>query len=125
MQNKMPLGLKIILAFSIFGILSALWTITQGTYQFNIVIPKGIKGLGEIINYTYWATQFAWIISVFKKYKWGWKLFIATNLLVAGNVILGEIIQGFNLASIAVYLTLILMAVMSVYVYKVRAYFSR
>lgn len=121
----MPLGLKIILAFSIFGILSALWSITQGTYQFNIVVPKGTKGLGEITNYAYWAAQFAWIIAVFKRYKWGWQLFIATNLLIALNVILGETIKGFNIASIAVYLTLILMFIISFYVYKIRAYFNR
>lgn len=121
----MPLGLKIILAFSIFGILSALWSIAQGTYQFNIVVPKGTKGLGEIANYAYWTAQVAWIIAVFKRYKWGWQLFIVTNSLITVNVILSEIIQGFNLASIAVYLTLILMVVISVYVYKVRAYFNR
>lgn len=125
MKSKMPLGLKIVLAFSIFGVLSGLWNMTQGTYQFNIVVPNGTKGLGELANYIYWATQFAWIIAIFKRYKWGWKLFIATNLLIALNVILGEIIQGFVLVSIAVLLTLILMGIMSFYVYRVRAYFNR
>ncbi len=125
MKNKMPLGLKIILAFTILGILSGIWSMIQGTYQFNIVVPNETKGLGEIANYAWWISQFAWIIAIFKRYKWGWKLFIATKLLIALNVILAEIIQGLNVASVAVYLTLILMIIISFYVYKIRTYFNR
>lgn len=123
MKNKIPLGLKIILAFSIIGILSALWSIVQGTYQFNIIVPNGTQGLGELVTLATLFAQIAWVVSVFKRYKWGWKLFLAFNVYVALNAILGEIIQGFNIASIAVYLTLALMLVVSIYVYKVRAYF--
>ncbi len=125
MKNKMPLGLKLILAFSIFGVLWDLWSVTQGTYQFNIAVPRVTYDLEHLIIYIYWATQLAWIISVFKRYKWGWKLFIATNLLIALNVILGEIIMGFILKSIAPSLTLILMGAISIYVYKNRTYFNR
>lgn len=122
----MPLGLKIIVALSILGVLSDFWHMIQGTYQFNIVIPKeATKDLGELILYIYWAAVLAWIISVFKRYKWGWKLFIAMNLLIALNVILGEILFGFVIKSIAPLLTLILMGVMSIYVYKKRTYFNR
>lgn len=118
----MPLGLKLILAFSIIAIPWSLWSVIQGTYQSNTLLPDN---LDKILDYIFWATHLAWIISVFKRYKWGWKLFLGTNLLVALNAILGEIIQGFNIASIAVYLTLILMVIVSVYVYRIRAYFNR
>lgn len=122
MKNKMPLGLKIILAFSILAGFWSSWSMIQGTYQYNTFMPDN---LDKIAGYIFWATNLAWIIAIFKRYKWGWKLFIVTNFLSAISAVLGEIIQGFNLASIAVYLTLILMVAMSVYVYKVRAYFNR
>lgn len=121
----MPLGLKIILVFSILGMLFALWSMAQGTYQFIVVVPKGTQGIGELITILMLVAQVAWIVSVLKRYKWGWKLFLTTNTLTALNVILGEIIQEFNVASIAVYLTLALMIVISLYVYKVRSYFIR
>ncbi len=125
MKNKMPLGLKIILILSILGAIESLWSLLQGTYRQDVFLPRGVNSLAPIITILIFVSQFAWILSIFKRYRWGWMLFIAISIFAFYNVILGEIVRGFTIQSIAPLLTLVLMGVVSIYIYKIRAYFNR
>ncbi len=125
MKNKMPLGLKIILILSVLGAVLSSWSFLQGNYRYDVALPNGLTSLAPVITILIFFSQFAWILSILKRYKWGWILFIATSIFTSYNVIIGEITRGFAIQSIAPLFTLVLMSIASVYIYRIRVYFNR
>ena len=129
MQDKMPLGLKIILVFSILETAILMWEILNGTYNttlFGLKLSKNFSLISHIITL---GIFIAWIVSLIKRYSWGWKLFIAHNFFVITSGLVGVFTNSslFQLLarSIIFYMALIIIIFMSYYVYRKRSYFNK
>ncbi|NTU73300.1 hypothetical protein HGB07_03980 [Candidatus Roizmanbacteria bacterium] len=78
---EMPLGIKFLSVLSIYIILSTILNIS------TLLAPMKLYGIqlnppfSTGVNISFLAIEIAIVIAFFKKYTWGWKVFIASRMI--------------------------------------------
>ena len=129
-DHEMPLGLKLILGFYIYSVIVNSWSFfREPSVMFLGEHYTGVTA--NWISFLFLVVDFAWIIALVKRLKWGWKLFIIWNILglpVGLVTTLQELIYvgGVKFLALGVYFAvLFLIVLVCAYVYQKRYYFSR
>jgi hypothetical protein len=129
-NHEMPLGLKLILCFYVYTLVVDSWSF----FREPSVIFLGEHYTGAAANwisFVFLLIDLAWVVALVRRLKWGWKLFIAWNLLglpVGFVTTLQELIYlgRVKLLAMSVYFALLFLVVLvCAYVYQKRYYFSK
>lgn len=125
MKDRMPLGLKIILACEILFIVYSLSYLNTPISLLSSLLSGNLAFVAHIV---FLIADIAWIISLVKRYKWGWKLYLANTFFSTTSAIIGMIVSPsihYLMRSIYLYLVLGVIIFASYYVYSKRSYFNR
>lgn len=129
-DHEMPLGLKLILGFYIYSVIVNSWSF----FREPSVVFLGEHYTGATANwisFLFLVVDIAWIVALVKRLKWGWKLFVAWNIIglpVGLVTTLQELIYvgGVKFLALSVYFAvLFLIVLICAYVYQKRYYFTR
>lgn len=129
-DHEMPLGLKLILGFYIYTLVVNSWSFFREPSV--IFLGEHFTGVAaNWISFLFLLVDLAWVVALVKRFKWGWKLFIAWNLLglpVGLVTTLQELIYVGDVRVLAMsvyFAVLFLIVLVCAYVYQKRYYFTR
>jgi polyferredoxin len=134
-KDPIPLGMKLIFLLSIFGLLSALPGFTQTnplnyTPFFGIPLASGLYNIKLLLIA---AISLITIISIIKRYTWGWSFYIISSVLYLLDSALSykyflsfQSAQNNNTLIIIYIITMLIFGVLpTYYIYKNKSYFNK